>query len=196
MTPHQGRAIDTVNFRNVKDSQSSMDMGNSNSSSNGLTMHSGNTNGASGKGGGAGAGAKDSGGSSGVPGGVGGGLGKGGVTKDGALGIPAAGLKGVPLDSGLATPGGEIVDPFEEFNSVTLHHAGDGGMVASLGRGPEDAAAGVLCCGWLKAKKGLLAGKEKGRNISPRGGGYSDGKQEKVGHDTSWCERESGWDVQ
>lgn len=34
-------------------------------------------------------------------------------------------LKGVPLDSGLATPGGELVDPFEEFNSVTLHHDGD-----------------------------------------------------------------------
>jgi protein-serine/threonine kinase len=35
-------------------------------------------------------------------------------------------LKGVPLDSGLATPSGEVaVDPFEEFNSVTLHHDGD-----------------------------------------------------------------------
>jgi protein-serine/threonine kinase len=34
-------------------------------------------------------------------------------------------LKGVPLDSGLATPGNEIADPFEEFNSVTLHHDGD-----------------------------------------------------------------------
>ncbi|KAI9728569.1 MAG: serine/threonine protein kinase, AGC [Cirrosporium novae-zelandiae] len=33
--------------------------------------------------------------------------------------------KGVPLDSGLATPGGDIADPFEEFNSVTLHHDGD-----------------------------------------------------------------------
>ena len=28
MVPHQGRAIDTVNFRNVKESNSSMDMGN------------------------------------------------------------------------------------------------------------------------------------------------------------------------
>lgn len=36
-------------------------------------------------------------------------------------------MKGVPLDSGLDTPGGEIVDPFEEFNSVTLHHDGDEG---------------------------------------------------------------------
>jgi len=34
-------------------------------------------------------------------------------------------VKGVPLDSGLATPMGEIADPFEEFNSVTLHHDGD-----------------------------------------------------------------------
>lgn len=34
-------------------------------------------------------------------------------------------MKGVPLDSGLATPMGEVADPFEEFNSVTLHHDGD-----------------------------------------------------------------------
>ena len=39
--------------------------------------------------------------------------------------VPAAKMKGVPLDSGLETPGGEIADPFEEFNSVTLHHEGD-----------------------------------------------------------------------
>jgi protein-serine/threonine kinase len=32
---------------------------------------------------------------------------------------------GVPLDSGLRTPGEEGPDPFEEFNSVTLHHDGD-----------------------------------------------------------------------
>lgn len=49
---------------------------------------------------------------------------------DGKLGtnkgfVSASGLKGVPLDSGLATPGGELADPFEEFNSVTLHHDGD-----------------------------------------------------------------------
>lgn len=36
-------------------------------------------------------------------------------------------LKGVPLDSGLDTPGQEINDPFEEFNSVTLLHDGDEG---------------------------------------------------------------------
>ena len=42
-------------------------------------------------------------------------------------------LPGVPLDSGLRTPGGEVAgegavvlaDPFEEFNSVTLHHDGE-----------------------------------------------------------------------
>lgn len=63
--PNQGRGIDTLNFRNVKESQS--------------------------------------------------------------VDISAAKVKGVPLDSGLATPGAdglEIVDPFEEFNSVTLHHGG------------------------------------------------------------------------
>ncbi|KAL2358283.1 serine/threonine-protein kinase-like protein nrc-2 [Cryomyces antarcticus] len=63
MIPHQGRGIDTINFRNVKESQS--------------------------------------------------------------VDISASRVKGVPLDSGLATPGGEIADPFEEFNSVTLHHDGD-----------------------------------------------------------------------
>lgn len=41
------------------------------------------------------------------------------------FGVSASKMKGVPLDSGLDTPGGEIVDPFEEFNSVTLHHDGD-----------------------------------------------------------------------
>lgn len=69
MIPHQGRGIDTVNFRNVKESES--------------------------------------------------------VDISGAralMGLP----KGVPLDSGLATPAGEVVvDPFEEFNSVTLHHDGE-----------------------------------------------------------------------
>ncbi|KAM5444021.1 serine/threonine protein kinase, AGC [Microsporum ferrugineum] len=64
MIPHQGRAIDTVNFRNVKES-ASVDIGGSSN------------------------------------------------------------LTGVPMDSGLATPSGEIADPFEDFNSVTLHHEGD-----------------------------------------------------------------------
>lgn len=73
--PNQGRGIDTLNFRNVKESQS-VD------------------------------------------------LGSGGGTNKG-FGMSASKMKGVPLDSGLATPGGEIADPFEEFNSVTLHHDGD-----------------------------------------------------------------------
>lgn len=45
--------------------------------------------------------------------------------KNKGFGMRSSGLKGVPLDSGLATPGGELADPFEEFNSVTLHHDGD-----------------------------------------------------------------------
>lgn len=66
MIPHQGRAVDTVNFRNVKES-ASVDLGGSNT----------------------------------------------------------AKLQGVPMDSGLATPGEQIPDPFEDFNSVTLHHDGE-----------------------------------------------------------------------
>lgn len=66
MIPHQGRGIDTSNFRNVKES-ASVDIG----------------------------------------------------------GVNPSKLKGVPMDSGLATPTGEAADPFEEFNSVTLHHDGD-----------------------------------------------------------------------
>ncbi|KAJ9216145.1 hypothetical protein DTO166G4_2389 [Paecilomyces variotii] len=66
MIPHQGRGIDTSNFRNMKES-ASVDIGGNSPSK----------------------------------------------------------MKGVPMDSGLSTPGGEIADPFEEFNSVTLHHDGD-----------------------------------------------------------------------
>lgn len=67
IVPNQGRGIDTVNFRNVKESES--------------------------------------------------------VDISGSRQI---GLKnGVGLDSGLATPGGDVADPFEEFNSVTLHHDGE-----------------------------------------------------------------------
>ncbi|GAB1313248.1 serine/threonine protein kinase, AGC [Madurella fahalii] len=62
--PNQGRGIDTINFRNVKESES--------------------------------------------------------VDISGSRPMP-----GVPLDSGLATPGAETPDPFEEFNSVTLHHDGE-----------------------------------------------------------------------
>ncbi|KAF3070745.1 Serine/threonine-protein kinase nrc-2 [Daldinia childiae] len=64
IVPHAGRGVDTVNFRNVKESES-VDITGSRQ------------------------------------------------------------MKGVPLDSGLATPGNEAADPFEEFNSVTLHHDGD-----------------------------------------------------------------------
>ena len=71
MIPHQGRAIDTINFRSVKDS-GSVEIGGNDAASK---------------------------------------------------------LKGVPLDSGMATPGGEIADPFLEFNSVTLHHDEDEPMM-------------------------------------------------------------------
>jgi hypothetical protein len=71
--PHQGRSgIDTVNFRNVKESHS-VD------------------------------------------------LGAGPHVSNGHMKPP----KGVPLDSGLRTPNEEEKDPFEEFNSVTLHHDGE-----------------------------------------------------------------------
>jgi protein-serine/threonine kinase len=72
--PNQGRGVDTVNFRNVKESHS-VDLG--------------------------------------------------GARVNKGFGVNASKMKGVPLDSNLATPGGEIADPFEEFNSVTLHHDGD-----------------------------------------------------------------------
>ncbi|KAL6719458.1 serine/threonine protein kinase, AGC [Lecanora helva] len=90
MIPHQGRAIDTVNFRNVKESNSSVDIG----SGSGTVLPATAT---------------------------------GGVSKDGLLGVPGSALKGVPLDSGIATPAGELADPFGEFNSVTLHHDGEEG---------------------------------------------------------------------
>lgn len=80
MIPHQGRAVDTVNFRNVKESVSSVDLGIGSAT-----------------------------------------RGKGA----GAVGLREA--KGVPLDSGLATPSTDLADPFEDFNSVTLHHDGEDG---------------------------------------------------------------------
>ena len=67
IVPSQGRGIDTINFRNVKESES--------------------------------------------------------VDISGSRQIGQQ--KAVGLESGLATPGGEVVDPFEEFNSVTLHHDGE-----------------------------------------------------------------------
>lgn len=82
MIPHQGRGIDTVNFRNVKESES--------------------------------------------------------VDISGGRAISTM-PKGVPLDSGLATPSGEVVvDPFEEFNSVTLHHDGDEPQHEDLHNGRYD----------------------------------------------------------
>jgi protein-serine/threonine kinase len=47
------------------------------------------------------------------------------VKESQSVDISSAKVKGVPLDSGLRTPGEEQPDPFEEFNSVTLHHDGD-----------------------------------------------------------------------
>ncbi|KAG5961532.1 serine/threonine protein kinase, AGC [Claviceps aff. humidiphila group G2b] len=47
------------------------------------------------------------------------------VKESESVDISGSRLKGVPLDSGLATPGNEVSDPFSEFNSVTLHHDGD-----------------------------------------------------------------------
>ncbi|KAL5116738.1 serine/threonine protein kinase, AGC [Pleosporales sp. CAS-2024a] len=47
------------------------------------------------------------------------------VKESHSVDIGASKVKGMALDSGLATPMGEVADPFEEFNSVTLHHDGD-----------------------------------------------------------------------
>ncbi|KAG5989748.1 serine/threonine protein kinase, AGC [Claviceps pusilla] len=47
------------------------------------------------------------------------------VKESESVDISGSRVKGVPLDSGLATPGTEKSDPFSEFNSVTLHHDGD-----------------------------------------------------------------------
>ena len=76
MIPHAGRAIDTVNFRNVRES-ASVDISNT-----------------------------------------------------------AGRMKGVPLDSGLATPAGELADPFLEFNSVTLHHNDEDTTMHHVHTGP------------------------------------------------------------
>ena len=142
MIPHAGRAIDTVNFRNVKESDSSMDMGNhtangasaANSRSpsvvNGVhaeTTVTSAVGGGPGKSGGVGKspGIGKGAGSAGTGGN--GGAGEKIKTTTNELVLPNEVLKGVPLDSGQKTPLGEeiTVDPFEEFNSVTLHHDGD-----------------------------------------------------------------------
>ena len=107
MVPHQGhRAIDTVNFRNVKESN--------------------DTSGGCGGGGGANA----AGGASTIVAATNNAFGGPGIQ------APAASLKGVGLDSGLATPGGDLVevaDPFLDFNSVTLLHDGEEGTMAGVG---------------------------------------------------------------
>lgn len=92
MIPHQGRAIDTVNFRNVKES-GSIDGGNRGGTAGAFSVSPAVAAAAA----------------------------AAAATQRGSQ------MKGVPLDSGLATPGGEMADPFEEFNSVTLHHDGEEG---------------------------------------------------------------------
>jgi protein-serine/threonine kinase len=47
------------------------------------------------------------------------------VKESQSVDISAAKANGITLDSGLRTPGEEQPDPFEDFNSVTLHHDGD-----------------------------------------------------------------------
>ena len=145
MIPHAGRAIDTVNFRNVKESASSMDIGSTptKTTTNGSTDKNSNTggavNGLDGNSSSGGKSASRKGSASALSksakskmnisgdGGFGGQQEGGAGGKEKELVIPTAGLKGVPLDSGEKTPMGEqdMVDPFEEFNSVTLHHEGD-----------------------------------------------------------------------
>ena len=66
----------------------------------------------------------------------------GGVAKDGLLGMPGSALKGVPLDSGIATPAGELADPFEEFNSVTLHHDGEDGSSSQAAAADQGGGGG------------------------------------------------------
>ena len=161
MIPHQGRAIDTVNFRHVKESNSSMDLGSSSTKSfkmggGGLELkkpeHSDSgghslkaTNATSSdsvpstaKANGIGPAGSTHNLNAGLtisalaanggvqPGGEGGEGGEGLEDGEGQV-VSVAGLKGVPLDSGEKTPMGEkdTVDPFGEFNSVTLHHDGD-----------------------------------------------------------------------
>ncbi|KAL9047840.1 MAG: hypothetical protein Q9206_006428, partial [Seirophora lacunosa] len=82
MIPHQGRAIDTVNFRNVKES-GSIDGGNRGGTAGAFSVSPAVAAAAA----------------------------AAAATQRGSQ------MKGVPLDSGLATPGGEMADPFEEFNS-------------------------------------------------------------------------------
>jgi protein-serine/threonine kinase len=104
IVPHQGRSgIDTINFRNVKDSHS-VDMGH---------HGAGKVVGAMAAMGGA------------VVGSVLPLMPTTTTTTTTTNAKASAAVKSVPLDSGLRTPVEEEVDPFEEFNSVTLHHDGE-----------------------------------------------------------------------
>lgn len=75
MIPHQGRATDTINFTNVKESVSSMDMGRAGKMPELVRVEE-----------------------------------KRSARSDG---------------ESSSTPGAKIVDPFEDFNSVTLQHDGE-----------------------------------------------------------------------
>ncbi|KAL1902153.1 serine/threonine protein kinase, AGC [Ceratocystis pirilliformis] len=86
--PNQGRGVDTINFRNVKESES-VDI-------SGSRPMPGATAKPKSDGSGSGLGTSDSG------------------------------------ELGPGTPGAEIVDPFEEFNSITLHHDGDNDMPLNM----------------------------------------------------------------
>jgi protein-serine/threonine kinase len=122
IVPHQGRSgIDTINFRNVKDSHS-VDMGAAGVSKAAAALSAAMGGGAAGGGGGGG------GGSRGMP------LIMNATNSTAAMGKASAAIRSVPLDSGLRTPVDEEPDPFEEFNSVTLHHDGeDDGIIVHDG---------------------------------------------------------------
>lgn len=47
------------------------------------------------------------------------------VKESESVDIGAAKVRGVPMGNDLETPGEKVADPFEDFNSVTLHHDGD-----------------------------------------------------------------------
>ena len=108
IVPHQGRSgIDTINFRNVKDSHS-VDMGTAGAAGVGKAAAALNAA---------------------MGGAVGGARGLPLIMKStgstAVMGKASAAVRSVPLDSGLRTPVDEEPDPFEEFNSVTLHHDGE-----------------------------------------------------------------------
>lgn len=110
IVPHQGRSgIDTINFRNVKDSHS-VDLSATNGGAAGVHKAAAALSAAMGNSGGGARGLPQI-------------LNATGSTA--GLGKASAAVRSVPLDSGLRTPVEEEPDPFEEFNSVTLHHDGE-----------------------------------------------------------------------